>query len=110
MNQPAYHSNVASGHNVGRLGLRTENYLSQANGALAGLREDVAPNAISVPWRFLVPQQAAGPIVGRQGENLRAVIGGLSDSARIDVTREGDLANIEDKMVTIRSDFASEKV
>ena len=48
--------------------------------------------------------------MGRQGENLRAIISGMSDSARIDVTREGDLANIEDKMVTIRSDYASEKV
>ncbi len=37
-------------------------------------REEVAANTISVPWRFLVPQPAAGPIVGKLGDNLKKLV------------------------------------
>lgn len=73
-------------------------------------RDFINPNAVNVPYRFLVPSGAAGLIVGKNGENIKQMTMELSDGAKIDVSRDGELKNIEDKMVTVRAKEPAEKL
>eukprot|EP00397_Hematodinium_sp_SG-2012_P022699 GEMP01023537.1.p1 GENE.GEMP01023537.1~~GEMP01023537.1.p1 ORF type:complete len:517 (+),score=130.67 GEMP01023537.1:213-1763(+) len=73
-------------------------------------RDFINPNAVNVPYRFLVPNAAAGLIVGKNGENIKQMTAQLSEGAKIDVSRDGELKNIEDKMVTVRAIDPAEKI
>jgi len=73
-------------------------------------RDFINPNAVNVPFRFLVPSSAAGLIVGKNGENIKQMTTELSEGAKIDVSRDGELKNIEDKMVTVRAKDPQEKL
>jgi len=67
-------------------------------------------DAVPIPWRCLVPALAAGPIVGKAGDNLKRYILQIEDPyARIDVTKDGELQNLEDKMLIIRASNAEKK-
>ncbi|CAD7952206.1 unnamed protein product [Amoebophrya sp. A120] len=85
-----------------------ENYHHNLQGVTSAHRRD---DNVPVPWRCLVPAPAAGPIVGKAGENLKTIVSRIGDVfARVDVTKDGELANLEDKMLIIRASTPENKL